>query len=154
MSGGLFRDNRLTCCANSGSNTDGLLYASGGTVERMLIDCNKASNDYIHYHNHGTVYISGIGYGDIAAGSLPTVFKNNCATTTIGANCITDDPLFMGTGTRPYQILGKFPFVVIGFNDDWMETATDFYGNPRLIGSRVDIGAAEAATTSTVFLQR
>ena len=59
--------------------------------------------------------------------------------------CIETDPLFTGTGDHPYQLLGNSPAINSGDPDldPEMIPATDLAGNPRIIGSRIDIGAYE-----------
>ncbi|MDR4989393.1 MAG: choice-of-anchor Q domain-containing protein [Bacteroidales bacterium] len=59
--------------------------------------------------------------------------------------CIETDPLFAGEGEHPYRLSGSSPAINAGDPnlDPNMVPATDLAGNPRIIGSIIDIGAYE-----------
>ena len=59
--------------------------------------------------------------------------------------CIETDPLFAGAGDHPYQLLAGSAAINAGDPnlDPEIMPATDLAGNPRIIGSIIDIGAYE-----------
>lgn len=73
---------------------------------------------------------------------------SNC--TTLGADV---SPLFVGTGEHPYTPAWFSPLrVTDGLVLDWMATATDLIGNPRLRDGKVGIGCYQCWLNPTRFL--
>ncbi len=59
--------------------------------------------------------------------------------------CIEEYPVFLGEGDHPYQLLANSPAIDAGDpnTDTSMLPETDVAGNPRVVNSRIDIGAYE-----------
>ena len=53
------------------------------------------------------------------------------------------DAKFVDAAAGDYRLRRDSSCRSKGRNDDWMMDALDVYGKPRLIGRKVDIGAAE-----------
>lgn len=62
---------------------------------------------------------------------------------TVRRTCWTADPLFKLRGDK-WQLRTKSPCLDAGKPLDWMDGATDFYGNPRVWCGKPDIGATES----------
>lgn len=56
---------------------------------------------------------------------------------------ITEDPLFRDQQKGDYRLRPESPCIDAGVAFDWMRTATDLKGDPRLRGGRVDLGCYE-----------
>ena len=84
------------------------------------------------------------------------VFGNtlNYSGLTASPTSISADPLFRGASTGDFRLVSASPCVNIGLNQDWMRTAKDFAGNPRLAAKIVDIGAYEVSSSSTLLIVR
>ena len=84
------------------------------------------------------------------------VFGNtlNYSGLTASPTSISADPLFRGASTGDFRLASVSPCVNIGLNQDWMRTAKDFAGNPRLAAKIVDIGAYEVSSSSTLLIVR
>ncbi len=73
---------------------------------------------------------------------------------TASPTSISADPLFRGASTGDFRLVSDSPCVNIGLNQDWMRTAKDLAGNPRLAAKIVDIGAYEVSASSTLLIVR
>src|SRR5271163_3330897 len=92
------------------------------------------------------------------ASSAPTLTNNDvfsansaayggaCADPTGTNGNISADPLFVDFLSDNYLIQSGSPAVNAGINSAPDEPATDFVGNPRIIGGTIDIGADEYTT--------
>ncbi len=67
-----------------------------------------------------------------------------CVTTEdYGQDAVTEDGRLSGRASNPYAIPAKSKWRDAGINEDWMQEALDYCGNPRIEGPAVDIGACE-----------
>jgi hypothetical protein len=66
-----------------------------------------------------------------------------------GSNIADTDPLFVNAAAGNYRLQNASPAINTGFVTSSM-TDVDLAGNPRVIGSTVDIGAYEAAVDDTI----
>ena len=76
-----------------------------------------------------------------------TLFNQSPNPTTGTAN-IESDPRFIDPENGDYRLLPGSPALDAGSNQSWQETAVDFDGEPRRIGT-VDLGPFEAAAANT-----
>ncbi len=60
-----------------------------------------------------------------------------------GEGNITEDPQFVDPGHGDYHLSPGSPCIDVGMNEEWMGSATDLDGNPRIINGTVDMGAYE-----------
>jgi hypothetical protein len=61
----------------------------------------------------------------------------------VGGGNISADPLFASPSGGNFHLLPASPCIDAGTNLAWMAQATDLDGAPRIVGSRVDLGAYE-----------
>lgn len=59
---------------------------------------------------------------------------------------ISADPLFINASTGNFRLVQGSPCIDAGVNQDWMASAVDPDGKPRIVGTAVDINAYERAT--------
>ena len=57
---------------------------------------------------------------------------------------ITGDPRFRDPENGNYRLRAASPCIDVGVAFDWMKTATDLKGDPRLCGGSVDLGCYES----------
>lgn len=138
----------LINCLLTGNNVyDGV---SGGDT---LINCTiveNANGIYDSSVNNSIVY-----YNDIDGGANFTFDgelgggMNYCCTTPDpgGTGNITDAPFFVDQAGGDFHLQPYSPCVDSGDNA-YVASTTDFDGNPRIVGSKVDIGAYEFQSTN------
>jgi len=146
----------------------------GGTVRNSVITQNNASMDGAGVF-FGTIENSVVCYNMAPAGGMhgasvrnsivyynsPTnydgvSFTYSCTTPQIGGTGnISSDPQFENAGTGDYRLRLTSPCIDKGGYAEWMYSATDMAGNPRVLNGTVDIGAYETAFKASpkVFLQ-
>ena len=119
----------------------------GGTIENCTIVDNFANNrgGGIQSTAGGVEVLNCIIYDNTGGELDGTPFMNryNCIkgwASTANGN-ISDDPQFVSAGN--YQLLPTSPCLNVGTNLPYVFTSTDFAGNPRLVGNKVDMGAYE-----------
>ena len=61
-------------------------------------------------------------------------------------NCISDNPLFVNASSSIYKLQSTSPCINAGGNS-YVVSTTDYYGNPRIFGSFIDIGSHEYIVT-------
>lgn len=115
------------------------VYVAGGTP---LVRNNIVRNNKIN----GTLTTGTECNYYLAAGE--PVLKNNNSTEGFGENAQTGDPKFKDPDNatlnkRDFSIAEDSPCVDVGNGKGWRKGATDYAGNPRIQGRRVDIGAYE-----------
>lgn len=81
--------------------------------------------------------------GSDMAYSIDTNFSNLCTPVPIGANPVTNDPLFAFAAFGDYAPMPGSPCIDAGASIGWMAGAMDVAGNPRIAGAQPDIGAHE-----------
>lgn len=67
---------------------------------------------------------------------------------------ITGDPLFRAPQKGDYRLRAESPCIDAGVAFDWMRTATDLKGDPRLRGGRVDLGCYECSQGGLMLFVR
>jgi len=167
----------------AGNNAPGTV-AYGGGVEAMSYSTSGTKGDVTATNNTIVGNSSGhYGGGAVFDGNTGRVYNNiirgNTATTTAGDiylaslatadgynndyheingtwtnsnGNIDADPVFVGTGD--YHLQRTSPCVDTGINTAPSLPATDFDGDPRIIGSAPDIGADEYVPSGYVILHR
>lgn len=132
-------------------------YYGGGTLMSAMNNCTVVSNTAIYYGggswstngpiNNCIIYYNnapsnpnwgGSGY---RAGPAP---QSYCCTTPdpFGTSCITNPPQFVNPAAGDYRLQATSPCINAGTNA-YAIGEFDLDGNPRIVGSRVDIGAYE-----------
>jgi parallel beta-helix repeat protein len=118
----------LNNCTLSGNQASG----SGGGAY------GSAMNNCILYYNSAP---TDANYGTICDGCYPV--NNACSIPLIsGTGNITNAPLFVNQVAGDYHLGSNSPCINAG-NNAGASSATDFDGNPRIVGGTVDIGAYE-----------
>ena len=74
--------------------------------------------------------------------NLTNLYYNNAAQS-IGANSLTNDPLFADAVTGDFSLQTNSPCVDAGSNSTWMVGATDLQGKERILNDIVDMGSIE-----------
>jgi len=78
-----------------------------------------------------------------------TAFDASCGVSAGQAGNFSADPLFVNSGGGDFHLKSGSPAIDVGLNSEAGFSATDFYGNPRIVagkagdGAIVDVGAAE-----------
>lgn len=151
-----------------GMSTGGGLRMNGGTVRNSVIAGNWSveaggveMNPFTSATLESCTVVGNVASGTGKAGGLDannsskvinTIIWNNTNTTdkvlrekTGGATfdtCWTSDPVFKPHGA-PWRLHKTSPCRNAGKPFSWMDTARDFYGNPRILLDAPDIGAVE-----------
>ena len=103
---------------------------------------------------------------DTTRSNIPPTFGNNdvFGLGTAFANCgdiagtsgnFAADPLFVDSGGGDFHLTSGSPAIDVGLNSEAGFSATDYYGNPRIVegkagdGAIVDVGAAEFGPVTT-----
>lgn len=143
VAGGEFVNNTvIQNVLNGDSNTTAMVYhytavyAAGGKIVNSLIADNALLTDASIQTNGWDV---GLYYN---------CFANSAADLPGGDNVeATGKTLYsFDFGGLP-SLVRNSPCIARGRNEDWMATALDLAGNPRLHGGRVDVGAVESLWT-------
>ncbi len=116
----------------TGTGRAGGVYATGGSVVNCII------RDNVNLTGE-----EGTDYNAQDATGTDTLFSNCCVPVAIGTNGVTADPAFLDTAAGDYRYRRTSPCVNAGLPGAWMETATDFFGNPRIDRKLPDIGFFE-----------
>ena len=124
------------------------VYVSGGTptVRNNIIWNNRIN---------GTLATGTVGNYYCKAGE--PVLANNCTEEGVGENPVTGDPGFTALDmTKPaeqrdFSITTASPCCDKGAPAEWLAGATDYAGNPRVMGWGVDLGAYEAVAKVLEF---
>ncbi len=111
----------------AGNAAGGVYFESGGEAVNSIVQDNTAPTNAQYALDDGGVM------------KFSCTTPDNPAFTAM----TTADPQFAGGATNNYRLTGASPCVNTGTNEDWMAGATDFAGNSRVIGPRVDMGAYE-----------
>ena len=69
----------------------------------------------------------------------------------IGSGNLGANPRFVDTNAANYRLQANSPCVNTGTNADWMDTAFDLDGKPRIRYGRVDMGCYEVIYRGTIF---
>ena len=118
-----------TIAANSASKGGGV-YAIGNkapAIDTSIIYFNTAPANKSFFD--GTGGLMTFGFSDVEAAAL-------------GGSSLDIDPQFANIGARDYSLLSTSPVIDAG-NFVFGGGPTDVYGNPRVVGARIDMGAVE-----------
>ncbi len=148
--------------ATTGSGaTGGIAIPSGGLAESCTIVGNLAGGtggvkmDYGLTELYNCIVVSNVTGATVlnwAKVEATITAANNCTTPTIGTACITEDPAFRNPGAGSgltitlgdYRLADASPCRDQGLSTrPWLAGSVDLAGDPRLVGSAVDIGAFE-----------
>lgn len=156
--GGLYisESGRAESCQVSNNTTvidgGGVYLRSGGEVVSCGILDNKSTTDDgggVRCRNGGTLLNSIIAYND--APLLPnhrnegSFVASYCNSTPLlpGTGNTTNDPAFHDVPGRDFRLLSDSPCIDAGLDQAWMASADDYWGQPRIMRERVDVGAHE-----------
>ncbi len=93
------------------------------------------------------VYDSGGANWSYNGSGTNTIWTSSCTTPELtGPNDtgnITNNPLFANAAGGNYRLTSGSPCINTGTDQNWMVGAVDLDGNPRIVGSTVDMGAYE-----------
>ena len=135
LGGGVYsKDSNPTLLANTiavnNAMKGGGVYATGTkapAIDTSIIYFNTASTNASFFDGTGGQMT--FGFSDVEAASL-------------GGSSLSIDPAFANVGTRDYSLLSTSPVIDAG-NFVFGGGPTDVYGNTRIIGGRIDMGAVE-----------
>jgi hypothetical protein len=127
---------------------------AGGAWESTLYNCTVAGNSARWGGGVAecTLYNS-ILYDNVPdnGGGGPFPMQYCCTTPLVaGVGNITNDPVFVNLAGGDFHLQPYSPCINSGDNI-YVTTASDLDGNPRIVGGRVDIGAYEYQTPSSVL---
>lgn len=119
--------NNCTVVENSSGAAGG---TSGGILNNCVVFYNSATN--------GSNYVSGT-FNFSCTAPLPSGGRN-----------ITNDPALVNLNGGDFHLQSTSPCINSG-NNAYVTVASDFDGNPRIVGGTVDIGAYEYQTPTSVI---
>jgi hypothetical protein len=158
FSGGGAYVSAFTNCIIRGNSAVGL---GGGASFCTLVNCTVVSNSanegggvssstsFVSTLNNCIVY-----YNSASTGSnynLGTL--NYCCTTPVpstGSGNISNEPAFLNLASGDFHLQSNSPCINSG-NNLYVNTSTDFDGNPRISGGTVDIGAYEFQNPTSII---
>ncbi len=149
---GVIRNNLIV--GNSAGGYGGGLYECSGTIENNTVCGNKG------HQGGGLNWCEGTIRNSIVWGNSTPQLGYRCDATyccvqggVVGQGNISANPLFAdpdGPDNKPetyndndYRLQAGSPCIDAGLNQDWMWSAVDLAGNPRITNGTVDIGAYE-----------
>lgn len=135
VGGGFYsKDSTPTICANTiaanNASKGGGVYAIGKSapaIDTSIIYFNTASSNKSYYDGTGNKMT--FGFSDVESASL-------------GGSSISIDPQFANLANRDFGLLSTSPVIDAG-NFTFTGGPADVYGNTRVNGGRVDMGAVE-----------
>ncbi|MGD9874689.1 MAG: right-handed parallel beta-helix repeat-containing protein [Kiritimatiellia bacterium] len=156
-SAGLLRN--CVVAQNQAGGYGGGIYSYNTRFENCTIAFNRSDNygggaylsslagftNCVFYENRAVMD------NDASLQNFSSAFFDHCSSTETllpGTNNLTGDPLFANPVTNDYRIRYGSVALNTGTNQAWMASATDLYGNPRITGTCVDMGAHEFIGTS------
>ena len=131
----------LNNCLVKGNNS----LMGGGAMDAVLNNSTLTGNI-----DDGTGCVRGctlnncIVYGNSPGNHSSSTFNYSCTTPDPGGTGnITNNPQFVDAASGDYRLVAGSPCIDAG-NNSYVQGTTDLDGNPRIIGSNVDMGAYEA----------
>ncbi len=148
-------DGLYTTRKNRWANQD---ITSGDT---HLVNCTIAGNmgEGIRRDNGDVTLLNTIVWnnGDDIVGAVEAAYSLYGTGPNVidGGNNLTADPIFADPGAGDYRLQKGSPAIDVGLNQNWMLTATDLDGRPRILMQIVDMGCYETIPPSgTLILLR
>ena len=111
----------------SSEDGGGAYLFEGGTLNNCIVSGNTQDGAW-------NIGVSGAG----------TTVRYTCSPGLSGSGNITNNPAFVNAAANNYRLLAGSPCIDAGTNEAWMTSAVDLDGNPRLVGTIVDMGAYES----------
>lgn len=134
-------------CTLTGNHSD---REGGGAVRATLNNCTLAGN-FGNYGGGGT-YLSTlnncISYYNIPDNNYVCTVSSSCTTPTNEAGNISADPQFVDSTNGNLRLATTSPCIDSGICQDWMASAFDLDGHPRIVNGIVDMGAYEYTPTN------
>jgi len=120
-------------CTVVGHQGVGMRFSQSNTVDSCIVYSNNNGGANWSYDGNTTASNS--------------IWTSSCTTPELtGPNDtgnITNNPIFAAFAEGNYRLTSRSPCVNTGTNRDWMTGAVDRDGEPRLVGTTVDMGAYE-----------
>ncbi|MBI2440748.1 MAG: hypothetical protein HYV35_05180 [Lentisphaerae bacterium] len=152
---------------NAAVDMGGGVWAMGGAVENCTIVRNTVASGEGDSGVGGGVFVQGgtirncIAYYNQDTDVVGPVSYSCFAASTGGVGNISSVPQFVanGTGSGAAHVMGNYrlqsasPCINLGLNQSWMTAAVDLDSRPRLLNSKVDMGAYETLSTNS-YLRR
>lgn len=125
-----------TVYTESNRGRGGALFAAAGSPKPKVYNCIFSDN----LSTNGEENIGSSGILDL---TYCDIFPANTFTSAVPASNISADPLFIEAANGNFRIQEGSSCINSGTNLEWMSAGVDLDGNPRKMGSRVDMGAYE-----------
>jgi len=123
-----------TMTGNRAGDAGGLGYYAEAAADRAWL------YNEIYWSNAPNA-LAVLGTGTVAA--RHSALEHGAGESWFGAGCSTGDPCFVSSVAGNYRLADDSPCINTGTNFPWMAGALDLDGNPRVYGSRVDMGCYE-----------
>jgi predicted outer membrane repeat protein len=130
---------------------------AGGAAFSTLVNCTVVSNSGVTGGvSFGFVSNCIVYYNTLRGTNTPSNLNNtpnNCCTfplPSVGIGNFTNPPLFVNLAGGDFHLQSTSPCINAG-NNTAVTTATDFDGNPRVVGGTVDVGAYEYQTPTSIL---
>lgn len=134
-------------------------YGGGGVSGCTLNNCTVTDNSTFGFGGgeSGSTVKNCIVYYNTASMAAPNFSGNPayCCTTPIptsGVGNITNEPLFVDRLGGDFRLQSTSPCINAGYNA-YAANTSDCGGNPRIVGSSIDMGAYELQTLGSVSFQ-
>lgn len=122
-----------TIVHNTAGSEGGGVHIRGGAISDSIVYFNRAPYGSNWYHNQGG--------RDMMSYSCTLPIP-------AGEGNMPDPPRFIDPEGEDFRLRPDSLCIDAGIHDDWMDTAMDLGGNPRLSGPRPDLGAFEFQPTN------
>jgi hypothetical protein len=134
----------VTIANNSGTPTDGGIFCALDAFVSIVNCIMWGHSPEIEFCLEWDPNNLSVAYSNIMGGESGIVTNNNGTVNWLEGN-IDENPLFIGYGDYSYTLLDDSPCVNNGIQDTigLNLPALDLAGNPRIFGSRIDMGAYE-----------
>ena len=139
---------------SSGAGNSVVYVGSGCRMENCTVYGNRSRNPAVNCV--GGAVVNSVIFGnetwqDTTSAGAPNwtcganaVFSNNVSSAVCGETDITGDPEFVDPANGDFTFDAGSVCFNAGCDLDWAAEAKDYYGNPRLSGAAIDVGAFEA----------
>jgi hypothetical protein len=129
----------------------------GGDASSTLVNCTVVSNSapagggVFNSTVENSIVFDNAGGNYYFSAGLPRGMYYCCTTPlTSGPGIVTNDPAFVNFAGGDFHLQSASPCINSGDNL-FVTSATDFDGNPRIVGGTVDLGAYEYQTPSSIL---